>query len=68
MTIVGDKLEQNMDEGIFYSPTVGLEQEITDSMLGKPPDISKPNLSIRKVTPERGKNIPANWKLKGVVK
>ena len=68
MTIVGDKLEQNMDEGIFYSPTVGLEQEITDSMLAKPPDISKPNLSIRKVTPERGENIPANWKLKGGVK
>ena len=68
MTIVGNKLDQNRDEGIFYSSTLGMEQEITDSMLGKPPDIPKPNLSIRKVTPERGKNIPANWKLKGDVK
>ena len=69
MTIVGDKLEQNLDEGIFYSSTAGLEQEITDSMFRKPPDIPKPtNLSIRKVTPERGENIPANWKMKGDVK
>ena len=68
MTIVGDKLQQNMDEGIFYSPTMGLEQEITDSMLAKPPDIPKPNLSIRKVTPERPANVDAGWKLKGDVK
>ena len=68
MTIVGDKLEQNRDEGIFYSSTMGLEQEITDSMLGEPPDIPKPNLSIRKVTPTRPANVDANWKLKGDVK
>tara|TARA_R100000700_G_scaffold19733_1_gene26483 strand:+ start:175 stop:1317 length:1143 start_codon:yes stop_codon:yes gene_type:complete len=69
MTIVGDKLQQNMDEGIFYSPTMGLEQEITDSMLAKPPDIPKPtNLTIRKVTPERPANVDAGWKLKGDVK
>ena len=68
MTIVGDKLQQNMDEGIFYSPTMGLEQEITDSMLAKPPDIPKPNLSIRKVTPAKPANVDAGWKLKGDVK
>ena len=68
MTIVGDKLEQNLDEGVFYSPTMGLEQEITDSMLAKPPDIPKPNLSIRGVTPERPDNIDSSWKLKGDTK
>jgi hypothetical protein len=68
MTIVGDKLEQNLDEGIFYSPTFGSEQEITDSMLREPSDIPKPNLSIRKVTPERPANVDAGWKLKGDVK
>jgi len=68
MTIVGDKQQQNMNEGIFYSPTMGLEQEITDSMLAKPPDIPKPNLSIRKVAPERPANVDAGWKLKGDVK
>ena len=69
MTIVGNKLEQNLDEGIFFSPTMGLQQEITDSMLAKPPDIPKPtNLSIRKVTPERPANVDAGWKLKGDVK
>jgi len=68
MTIVGDKLEQDLDEGVFYSPTMGLEQQITDSMLAKPPDIPKPNLSIRGVTPERPANIDSSWKLKGDVK
>ena len=68
MTIVGNKLDQNRDEGIFYSSTLGMEQEITDSMLGKPPDIPKPNLSIRKVTPEKPANVDAGWKLKGDVK
>ena len=69
MTIVGNKQDQNLDEGIFYSPTLGLEQKITDSIMEKPDDIPKPtNLTIRQVTPERGKNIPANWKMKGDVK
>jgi hypothetical protein len=68
MTIVGNKLDQNRDEGIFYSSTLGMEQEITDSMLGKPPDIPKPNLSIRKVTPTTPANVDAGWKLKGDVK
>ena len=69
MTIVGNKIDQNVDEGIFYSPTMGLQKEITDSMIGKPPDIPKPtNLTIRQVTPERPANVDAGWKLKGVVK
>jgi len=69
MTIVGDKQEQNLDEGIFYSPTFGAEEEITASLMEEPPDIPKPtNLTIRKVTPTRPANIPANWKMKGDVK
>ena len=47
---------------------MGLESEITASMLGKPPDIPKPNLSIRGVTPERPGNIDADWQLKGQAK
>ena len=78
MTIVGNKLDQNRDEGIFYSPTLGMEQEITDSMLAKPDDIPKPNLSIRNIQVwdneegayknPRPSNIPANWKAKGDTK
>ena len=69
MTIVGNKLDQNVDEGIFYSPTLGVEQQIKDSMMATPPPIPKPtNLSIRKVTPTRPANIPTNWKMKGDVK
>jgi len=69
MTIVGDKLEQNTDEGIFYSPTMGLEQEITGTLLDKPDRIPAPNdLMIRKVTPEKPANVDADWKLKGDTK
>ena len=78
MTIVGNKLDQNVDEGIFYSPTMGMQQEITDSMLAKPPDIPKPNLSIRNIREwdnakgdwvnPRPSNIPADWKMKGDTK
>ena len=68
MTIVGDKLEQNRDEGIFYSSSVGREQEITGDIKAKPPDISKPSISIRKVKPSKPANMDANWKLKGDVK
>ena len=69
MTIVGNKLDQNTDEGIFYSPTMGMEKQITDSMIAEPPPIPKPtNLTIRKVTPTRPANIPTNWKMKGDVK
>ena len=65
MTVVGNKNDVNVDEGKFYSNTIGLEQKITDSMHVKPPSISKPNLSIRKVTPKRGPNIPESWSMKG---
>lgn len=78
MTIVGNKFDQNRDEGIFYSPTLGMEQEITDSMLAKPDSIPKPNLSIRNIQVwdneegayknPRPSNIPANWKTKGDTK
>jgi len=79
MTIVGDKLEQNRDEGIFYSPTFGAEDQITNSMMAEPPPIPKPtNLTIRNIREwdnakgdwvnPRPSNIPANWKMKGPVK
>ena len=69
MTIVGDKLEQNRDEGVFYSPTFGAEEQITNSISAEPPPIPKPtNLSIRKVTPTKPANVDAGWKLKGDVK
>ena len=65
MTVVGNQNDVNVDEGKFYSNTIGLEQQITDSIHVKPPSISKPNLSIRKVTPKRGPNIPESWAMKG---
>ena len=69
MNFVVNKLDQNVDEGIFYSPTFGVEEKITASLMEKPPDIPKPtSLSIRKVTPERPANVDAGWKLKGDVK
>ena len=55
----------NIEEGRFFSSTVGLEQDITDSMVEKPPGISKPPITIRQVQNRRPDNIPSDWKLKG---
>ena len=65
MTIVGNKDAANVDEGIFYSPTIDTEQAIKDNIMAKPADIGKPSITIRKVTPKRPTNIPSNWAMKG---
>lgn len=76
MSITGNKAEEDVDAGQYYSPTFGYEQKITDSMMDEPAPISKPNLSIRKLGPldneGQGKarkpdNIK-NWSDTGVVK
>ena len=66
MTLTGDSTAQSVDEGIFYSPTIGLTNRIEESMLEKPPSIPTPNLTIRGIgTPRRTENIPSDWAMKG---
>lgn len=60
MTITGNKTEENVDAGHYYSPTFGYEQQITDSMMAEPPDVAKPNISIRGLTAEKPDNI-SGW-------
>ena len=76
MTITGDRTLEDVDAGRYYSPTVGFEQKITDSLADEPDPIDKPTLSIRKLGPlddaGQGKaRKPDNiqgWKETGVVK
>ena len=65
MTITGNKSASNIDEGVFYSSTVGAAENITKNLARTPDPISKPNLTIRKVTVKKPANIAAGWKLKG---
>ena len=66
MMLTGDVNQQDVDEGIFYSPTVALQDKIENSMLEKPPKIAKPNLTIRSIgTPKRTENVPSDWAMKG---
>ena len=51
MTITGDRTLEDVDAGRYFSPTVGFEQKITDSLADEPDPIDKPNLSIRKLGP-----------------
>ena len=51
MTITGDRTLEDVDAGRYYSPTVGFEQKITDSLADEPDPIDKPTLSIRKLGP-----------------
>ena len=51
MTITGDRTLEDVDAGRYYSPTVGFEQKITDSLADEPDPIVKPTLSIRKLGP-----------------
>ena len=67
MTITGDKTLEDVDAGIYFSPTVGVEDKITNSMMATPPDIDKPKLSIRKLTARKPDSIK-NWKETGTVK
>ena len=65
MTITGNKSASNIDEGVFYSSTVVAAENITKNLARTPDPISKPNLTIRKVTVKKPANIDAGWKLKG---
>ena len=40
-------------------------ENITKNLAQTPPPISKPSLTIRKVTVKKPANIDASWKLKG---
>ena len=67
MTITGNKAEEDVDAGHYYSPTFGYEQQITDSMMAEPPDIDKPNISIRGLTSRKPDNI-SHWQETGRIK
>ena len=67
MTITGNKTEENVDAGHYYSPTFGYEEQITDSMMSEPPDVAKPNISIRGLTPRKPDNI-SGWQETGKTK
>ena len=67
MTITGNKTEENVDAGHYYSPTFGYEQQITDSMMAEPPDVAKPNISIRGLTSRKPDNI-SGWQETGKTK
>ena len=51
MTITGDRTLEDVDAGKYFSPTLGYEQKITDSLADEPDPIDKPTLSIRKLGP-----------------
>ena len=66
MTITGNKSAAKIDEGIFYSSTIGAAENITKNLARTPDPIGKPkSLTIRKVTVKKPANIDASWKLKG---
>jgi len=67
MTITGNKTEEDVDAGHYYSPTFGYEQKITDSMMAEPPDVAKPNISIRGLTARKPDNI-SHWQETGKTK
>ena len=67
MTITGNKTEEDVDAGHYYSPTFGYEQKITDSMMAEPPDVAKPNISIRGLTARKPDNI-SGWQETGKTK
>ena len=67
MTITGNKAEENVDAGHYYSPTFGYEEQITDSMMDAPADVAKPNISIRGLTARKPDNI-SGWQETGKTK
>ena len=67
MTITGNKTEEDVDAGHYYSPTFGYEQQITDSMMAEPADVAKPNISIRGLTARKPDNI-SGWQETGKTK
>jgi len=67
MTITGDRTLEDVDAGRYYSPTVGFEQKITDSLADEPDPIDKPTIKIRNIESRKPDNIKG-WKETGVVK
>ena len=67
MTITGNKTEEDVDAGHYYSPTFGYEDKITDSMMQEPADVAKPNISIRGLTARKPDNI-SGWQETGKTK
>ena len=67
MTITGNKTEEDVDAGHYYSPTFGYEDKITDSMMAEPADVAKPNISIRGLTARKPDNI-SGWQETGKTK
>ena len=67
MTITGNKTEEDVDAGHYYSPTFGYEDKITDSMMEEPADVAKPNISIRGLTARKPDNI-SGWQETGKTK
>ena len=67
MTITGNKAEENVDAGHYYSPTFGYEEQIDDSMMKKPDPVAKPNISIRGLTARKPDNI-SGWQETGKTK
>tara|TARA_R100000152_G_C6777317_1_gene207111 strand:+ start:55 stop:1146 length:1092 start_codon:yes stop_codon:yes gene_type:complete len=57
MTITGNATSENIDAGIFYSPTLNQEQELTDTLLDKPADVTKYKPTIREYTPTKPGNL-----------
>ena len=56
-----------MDKGkAYFNPNAGKEAEITGKLTAEPAPINPPDLTIRKVTPRRPDNVPANWTVPGV--
>ena len=71
---------ENIDEGVFYSDSVGREEEITASLADEPDKIGRPSLTIRKVEPKEptvgqeagwgnanAKTTGEKWRMKGEV-
>tara|TARA_R100000742_G_C4275074_1_gene95338 strand:+ start:72 stop:1211 length:1140 start_codon:yes stop_codon:yes gene_type:complete len=76
MTVTGDRTLEDVDAGRYFSPTLGHEQKITDSIADEPAPIDKPTISIRKLGPldseghgkARKPDSIKGWKETGAVK
>jgi len=67
MTITGDRTLEDVDAGRYYSPTVGFEQKITDSLADEPDPIDKPTIKIRNLQTRKPTKI-SNWQETGKTK
>jgi hypothetical protein len=67
MTISSDAT-QNVDEGIFYSPTVNKQEEIERSIMevNKTADITKPIITSRTLQNYKPANFDPDWEVDGL--